>query len=180
MNLKGATALITGGTSGIGLAIARMLATRGRASRLPAVTNAARRGRQTMRRAPVSRRRLQRGGRRTDVWRVSSGVWPSRHPGEQRGLRRVQALVDMDRRTSIGVCDQRHRRHAHGAGGRQALHRAEERQHRQHRLDGRVRGAANGTAYYGSKFALRGMTECWRAELRPHNVRVILSIRARS
>ena len=25
-----------------------------------------------------------------------------------------------------------------------------------------------------SKFALRGMTECWRAELRPHNVRVIL------
>src|SRR5215468_10231730 len=37
-----------------------------------------------------------------------------------------------------------------------------------------VRGAANGTAYYGSKFALRGMTECWRAELRPFNVRVIL------
>ena len=24
------------------------------------------------------------------------------------------------------------------------------------------------------KFALRGMTECWRAELRKHNVRVIL------
>jgi 3-oxoacyl-[acyl-carrier protein] reductase len=37
-----------------------------------------------------------------------------------------------------------------------------------------VRGAASGTAYYGSKFALRGMTECWRAELRPFNVRVIL------
>jgi 3-oxoacyl-[acyl-carrier protein] reductase len=37
-----------------------------------------------------------------------------------------------------------------------------------------VRGAAKGTAYYGSKFALRGMTECWRAELRPFNVRVIL------
>ena len=37
-----------------------------------------------------------------------------------------------------------------------------------------VRGAANGTAYYGSKFALRGMTECWRAELRPYNIRVIL------
>ena len=29
-------------------------------------------------------------------------------------------------------------------------------------------------AYSGSKFALRGMTECWRAELRPHNVRVTL------
>ena len=37
-----------------------------------------------------------------------------------------------------------------------------------------VRGAPRGTAYYGSKFALRGMTECWRAELRPHNVRVFL------
>lgn len=37
-----------------------------------------------------------------------------------------------------------------------------------------LRGAARGTAYYASKFALRGMTECWRAELRPHNVRVVL------
>ena len=37
-----------------------------------------------------------------------------------------------------------------------------------------LRGAANGTAYYASKFALRGMTECWRAELRQYNVRVFL------
>jgi 3-oxoacyl-[acyl-carrier protein] reductase len=36
------------------------------------------------------------------------------------------------------------------------------------------RGAANGTAYYASKFALRGMTECWRAELRKYNIRVML------
>jgi 3-oxoacyl-[acyl-carrier protein] reductase len=35
-------------------------------------------------------------------------------------------------------------------------------------------GGKNATAYSGSKFALRGMTECWRAELRPHNVRVTL------
>ena len=35
-------------------------------------------------------------------------------------------------------------------------------------------GGKNSTAYAGSKFALRGMTECWRAELRPHNVRVTL------
>lgn len=35
------------------------------------------------------------------------------------------------------------------------------------------RGFANGTAYVASKFALHGMTECWRAELRQHNVRVI-------
>ncbi len=36
-----------------------------------------------------------------------------------------------------------------------------------------LRGAAMGTAYMTSKFALRGMTECWRAELRKHNVRVM-------
>ena len=36
------------------------------------------------------------------------------------------------------------------------------------------RGAANGTAYYASKFALRGMTECWRQELRKNNIRVFL------
>ena len=36
------------------------------------------------------------------------------------------------------------------------------------------RGAPNGTAYYASKFALRGMTECWRTELRKHNIRVML------
>jgi len=37
-----------------------------------------------------------------------------------------------------------------------------------------LKGFAGGSAYAASKFALRGMTECWRAELRPHNVRVIL------
>ena len=37
-----------------------------------------------------------------------------------------------------------------------------------------LRGAPNGTAYYASKFALRGMTECWRGELRKHNIRVML------
>jgi 3-oxoacyl-[acyl-carrier protein] reductase len=37
-----------------------------------------------------------------------------------------------------------------------------------------LRGAPGGTAYYASKFALRGMTECWRAELRKYNVRVFL------
>ena len=35
------------------------------------------------------------------------------------------------------------------------------------------KGFANGTAYASSKFALGGMTECWRAELRQHNIRVM-------
>ncbi|MBN2731693.1 MAG: SDR family oxidoreductase [Balneolaceae bacterium] len=35
------------------------------------------------------------------------------------------------------------------------------------------RGYAGGTTYVASKFALSGMTECWRAELRPYNIRVM-------
>jgi len=35
------------------------------------------------------------------------------------------------------------------------------------------RGFANGTAYCSSKFAVQAMTECWRAELRQHNIRVM-------
>jgi 3-oxoacyl-[acyl-carrier protein] reductase len=35
------------------------------------------------------------------------------------------------------------------------------------------RGFAGGTAYSSSKFALSGLTECWRAELRTHGIRVM-------
>jgi 3-oxoacyl-[acyl-carrier protein] reductase len=37
-----------------------------------------------------------------------------------------------------------------------------------------LKGGPGSTAYSSSKFALRGMTECWREELRRHNVRVML------
>ena len=37
-----------------------------------------------------------------------------------------------------------------------------------------TKGFQSGTVYASSKFALRGMTECWRTELRKYNVRVIL------
>jgi 3-oxoacyl-[acyl-carrier protein] reductase len=35
------------------------------------------------------------------------------------------------------------------------------------------RGFANGSAYCASKFALHALTECWRVELRQHNIRVM-------
>ncbi|MGH7604665.1 MAG: SDR family oxidoreductase [Gemmatimonadaceae bacterium] len=35
------------------------------------------------------------------------------------------------------------------------------------------RGFANGSAYCASKFAMHALTECWRAELRQHNIRVM-------
>lgn len=37
-----------------------------------------------------------------------------------------------------------------------------------------LKGGANVSPYNATKFALRGMTEAWREELRPHNIRVML------
>ena len=36
-----------------------------------------------------------------------------------------------------------------------------------------MKGAATATAYSASKWALRGISQCWQAELRPHGIRVI-------
>jgi 3-oxoacyl-[acyl-carrier protein] reductase len=36
-----------------------------------------------------------------------------------------------------------------------------------------TKGAKGGTAYAGSKWAVRGITQCWQAELRPHGIRVV-------
>jgi len=35
-----------------------------------------------------------------------------------------------------------------------------------------MKGAAAGTSYSASKWAVRGITQCWQAELRPHGIRV--------
>jgi 3-oxoacyl-[acyl-carrier protein] reductase len=36
-----------------------------------------------------------------------------------------------------------------------------------------MKGAKAATVYAGSKWAIRGITQCWQAELRPHGIRVI-------
>ncbi|HEY4307740.1 MAG TPA: SDR family oxidoreductase [Gemmatimonadaceae bacterium] len=36
-----------------------------------------------------------------------------------------------------------------------------------------MKGSASGTSYSGSKWAVRGITQCWQAELRPHGIRVV-------
>ena len=36
-----------------------------------------------------------------------------------------------------------------------------------------MKGAATATSYAGSKWALRGISQCWQAELRPHGIRVV-------
>jgi 3-oxoacyl-[acyl-carrier protein] reductase len=36
-----------------------------------------------------------------------------------------------------------------------------------------TKGAKGATAYASSKWAVRGITQCWQAELRPHGIRVV-------
>lgn len=36
-----------------------------------------------------------------------------------------------------------------------------------------TKGAKGGTPYAGSKWAVRGISQCWQAELRPHGIRVL-------
>ena len=36
-----------------------------------------------------------------------------------------------------------------------------------------MKGAATATPYAASKWAVRGINQCWQAELRPHGIRVI-------
>jgi 3-oxoacyl-[acyl-carrier protein] reductase len=176
MNLKGATALITGGSSGIGYAIAKTL---GDAGTRVAITGrderrlaaAAKALNAVAIQADVSheddvkrtyREVLQKFGH-LDVLVNSAGF----------GLR--SALADMDRAKFDAVFQT-------NVTGTMLMSR-EAAKHFIERKRGNivnlgstaaVRGAPNGTAYYGSKFAVRGMTECWRAELRQHNIRVFL------
>ena len=176
MNLNGATALITGGTSGIGLAIAKTLATAG--------TRVAITGRDERKLAEAARtvgaHPIQADvSSDADVHRTYREVFKAFGHLDvlvnNAGFGVFRGLVDMDRTQFDAVF-------ATNVTGAMLMGR-EAAKHFIERKRGNIvniastaalRGAANGTAYYGSKFALRGMTECWRAELRPHNVRVFL------
>jgi 3-oxoacyl-[acyl-carrier protein] reductase len=176
MNLKGATALVTGGSSGIGLAIAKIL---GEAGAQVAIT-----GRDEKRLAATGKA-IGALPIRADV-ASEADVRRSYKELFQRfdhldilvnnaGFGVLKPLVEMD----LASFEQVFATNVVGA----MLMSREAAKHFIDRNCGNivnigstagVRGAAKGTAYYGSKFALRGMTECWRAELRPYNIRVIL------
>jgi 3-oxoacyl-[acyl-carrier protein] reductase len=176
VNLKGAAVLITGGSSGIGYAIAKAL---GDAGAKIAIT-----GR--------DERRLKEAAAALNAFPVRADV--SNEADVKRTYSEVLAkfgqldvlvnnagagvfkpLVEMDKAKFEGVF-------ATNVTGAMLMAR-EAAKHFIERKSGNMvnicstaslRGAANGTAYYASKFALRGMTECWRAELRQFNVRVFL------
>src|SRR5438094_3414633 len=176
MDLQNATALITGGSSGIGFSIAKVLVDAG--------TRVAITGRdekklyqaaETLSAVPI----------RADVTNESDVARTYREVLQAFGHLDIlvnnagsgvfKKLVDMDRGSFDAVF-------ATNVTGTMLMGR-EAAKHFIERNRGNIvnicstaslRGAANGSAYYSSKFALRGMTECWRAELRQYNIRVFL------
>ena len=176
MNLQGATVLVTGGSNGIGLSIATRLTAAGAKV---AIT-----GRDGRRLAAASRATGAHPinadvAKEADVLRTYKELFERFDHLDilvnNAGFGVIKPLVDMDLASFERVF-------ATNVAGAMLMAR-EAARHFVERKSGNivnigstaaVRGAAKGTAYYGSKFALRGMTECWRAELRPFNVRVIL------
>ncbi len=176
MDLKNAVVLITGGSSGIGRAAAQMLKDAG--ARV-AIT-----GRDAERLAEAARS-LGVLGIQADVSSEADVLRTFREVKEKlgdldvlinnAGIGVFKELVDMDRASFDAVFAT----NVTGAmlAAREAAKIFRERQ-RGNLINisstAGLRGAPKGTAYYASKFALRGMTECWRAELRKYNVRVML------
>jgi 3-oxoacyl-[acyl-carrier protein] reductase len=176
MNLSGATALVTGGTNGIGFSIAKTLVDAG--ARVAVTGRNERRLAEAEQSLGVLAIKAD-VGQEADVERTYREVLQRFGHLDilvnNAGVGVIKPLVDMDRASFEKVFTT----NVVGA----MLMAREAAKHFMQRQSGNivnigstagVRGAAKGTAYYGSKFALRGMTECWRAELRAYNVRVIL------
>jgi 3-oxoacyl-[acyl-carrier protein] reductase len=176
MKLQNATALVTGGSSGIGFAIAKTL--------IEAGVRVAITGR--------DEKKLYKAAELLSAVPIRADV--SNEADVQRTMREVlqafdhldilinnagfgvfKKLVEMDKASFDAVF-------ATNVTGTMLMGR-EAAKHFIQRNTGNIvnicstaslRGAPNGTAYYSSKFALRGMTECWRGELRQYNIRVFL------
>jgi len=176
MNLQNAVALITGGSAGIGKAIAQALAAAG--ARVAITGRDQSRLTETARALGVHAIRADVANE-NDVARTYQEVLQKFGDLDilvnNAGFGIFKGLVDFDRASFDAVF-------ATNVTGAMLMGR-EAARHFVKRQRGNIvnigstaglRGAANGSAYYASKFALRGMTECWRAELRRHNIRVFL------
>jgi 3-oxoacyl-[acyl-carrier protein] reductase len=176
MNLRNATALITGGSAGIGRAIARVLVDSG-----ARVAITGRDERKLQEAAEAVKARAIRADVRdeSDVQRAMADVLNEFGHLDivvnNAGFGIFKNLVDTSREEFEAVF-------ATNVTGAMLMGR-EAAKHFISRGSGNIvnigstsalKGAPKGTAYYASKFALRGMTECWRAELRKHNIRVFL------
>jgi 3-oxoacyl-[acyl-carrier protein] reductase len=176
MDLRNAAALITGGSSGIGRAIAQTLASSGaRVAITGRDKSRLNEAAQSLKVLPI----LADVSKESDVERTYREAFKAF--GEldilvnNAGSGVFKNLVDLDRAGFESVF-------ATNVTGAMLMAR-EAAKHFVSRQRGNIvnisstaglRGASGGTAYYASKFALRGMTECWRSELRRYNIRVFL------
>jgi 3-oxoacyl-[acyl-carrier protein] reductase len=176
MELQGAKALVTGGSEGIGKAIAAALRAEGAEVAI------------TGRRKEL----LERSAAELDLWALPGDVsveadavatveaFVARHGRidvlvNNAGFGHFAPLVEMDRERFDAVF-------ATNVTGAMLMAREAARHFVRQRSGHLVnisstsglKGGAGGSAYSASKFALRGMTECWREELRRHDVRVML------
>ena len=176
MNLKGATAMVTGGSNGIGLAIAKTLT---EAGAKVAITG------RDEKRLTSAAKAIGVHAIRSDVAKEADVLRTYKEFFQKfdhldilvnnAGFGVLKPLVDMN----LADFEKVFATNVTGAmlmGREAAKHFIERKSGNIINIGSTaaVRGAEKGTAYYGSKFALRGMTECWRAELRRYNVRVIL------
>jgi len=176
MNLKNAIALVTGGSSGIGRGIAQSLIDSGAKV---AITG------RDKKKLEEAAHALGAHPIHADVSKEADAIRTMREVLEKfgdldilvnnAGLGSFKKLVDFD----LASFERTFATNVTGA----MLMAREAAKHFITRNRGNIvnigstashRGAPNGTAYYASKFALRGMTECWRQELRKNNIRVFL------
>jgi len=175
MNIANARALVTGGSSGIGFETARQLASRG--------ARVAICGR--------DREKLEAAAKEIGAIAIHADV-----SVEADAVRLIEQVVDAFDDYNVLInnagfghfaslletsVDDMQRIFATNVFGAMVVAR-ESARHFVKRQTGNIvnvassaglRGFAGGTAYCASKFALHGMTECWRAELRKSNVRVM-------
>ena len=175
MEFQGARALVTGGSAGIGKAIAAGLAQRG--ARVLIVA----RGREDLERTA---RELGCAFEQADVSNEADAVRAVEACVERLGG--IDLLVNnagvgrFARLTEVKLADFEHVLRVNVIGPMLMAREAARhflRQRHGHIVNigstSGLKGGAGSSAYSASKFALRGLSECWREELRRSNVRVM-------